>query len=478
MGNIISLCNYLAQSKPTVSARVLLDDVRSGNEFIYTDGLMTVYIPALEHAAICSRCLAARIYASGFAPERGAAEALPQEQFADLRATYRSMIGSVRHARSFGIACLQVSIDKRPQIYYIMPLPTCKACLRYFTTPFERQQGAWLSKLQSEAGCPGAFIQAWDVRRLVIGTTEFPIFISRVKLSDPYGSDFTVSSGKGWSSHSALASGFGEAMEHYAFDVHLHHIVDDSDVSNNSGWAAADCVETARCRARLEIIERDAFLVSWANGFASPIDEGLCRSAEMVLAMDCCNAAGYSVSLLEMARSGTNPVVLCLLWHANVKCDLPYSVCGLGCGIDTQDAAERSLLEAVQMIPAYQFHGDRNKNIGIASHPSNPSDHAAYYATKLRRSELSWLLFPRGTRGWSCDSVGDFDDIELHCVTPADLSMLGLFVYRATSDRLVPLFFGQPKPTDFGRLRTRSEKVFGRGLECRSVSSLGIHPFC
>jgi ribosomal protein S12 methylthiotransferase accessory factor len=249
--------------------------------------------------------------------------------------------------------------------------------------------------------------------------------------------------------------------------------------STSNGLAAGTSLEHATLNGLLEVIERDAFVVSWLNRLAgvrvdpfSVPHPGLRSLAEAYrrrdvalelyrLPTDVANVSVYAAIGVQVSDRAVGPG--------------PAAVVGLGADVDDARAAARAALEVGQVRPALKARlrdpATRERRERLQRDPSTVEsleDHDLLYS---HPDALPWLSFWRDQAavGWeppldgSAARVAEPDDPSDHAsllaalvealahvghrpvacdLTPPELADLGVRVARAVVPGFQPIHFG------------------------------------
>lgn len=144
------------------------------------------------------------------------------------------------------------------------------------------------------------------------------------------------------------------------------------------GVAAGTRYDEAILRGIYEVIERDAFAISWLGMRTPPrveIDSAV-PGPDFVEVLNDLQGDGFNVEFFDLTLDVEVPVALCMI--TNERRDERFTASlGLGCHLETPLALEKSLSEALQlMINDYAFPGgvgvERREN--GAAVPDEPKD--------------------------------------------------------------------------------------------------------
>jgi ribosomal protein S12 methylthiotransferase accessory factor len=287
--------------------------------------------------------------------------------------------------------------------------------------------------------------------------------------------------------------------------AHLGYQVPDASAylfpSTSNGFAGGPTLTYAALRALLEVIERDAFLISWSHRLpgtrydARTVADDETQSIALAYAR---RGVHIDVHLLPTDTAAT--AALAIGWNDQ----LPSAVVGLGADLDPVSAARRAVLEVAQVRPALRARLQRRDVVermrSLAGDPSTVrdlDDHDLLYAdpaTALRALAFlrdcprqMWDLLPAPARSTSqalselVSSVIDIaGDVLYLDVTPRDAASLGVAVARVIVPGFQPIHFGAAQmrlghqrlrrmPSDIG-LRARPAELDELNLDPHPVA--------
>lgn len=233
--------------------------------------------------------------------------------------------------------------------------------------------------------------------------------------------------------------------------------------SNSSGFAAGPDLHTALRSAVLELLERDAFLVTWLNRL--PVAEIDFAAVGGVVAeiRGAYERSGAEVKAFLLATDMPVSVVMALVTdrHGNG----PAAMIGLGCDFDRQRALRKALFEICQL---HELLRRRNEE-GAAARLNHYADvrtmdeHAGYFFRQDHFHELDFLLSCaqkiRIENASPSAPAGVEEDLEklsaalkasgcrvfYSDLTTPDLEGYPIRVARALATHLQPLQFGHGK---------------------------------
>jgi ribosomal protein S12 methylthiotransferase accessory factor len=120
----------------------------------------------------------------------------------------------------------------------------------------------------------------------------------------------------------------------------------------SNGCASGSCVEEAVLHAMLELLERDAFLLSWHGAATLPeIDITTCRDPRIRFMQDRIARLGYGMRLFDMRADLPVPAVMAV---AERRDGQPGTlVFGAGAGFDPEDAVRSAMSETASYVPGF-----------------------------------------------------------------------------------------------------------------------------
>lgn len=236
----------------------------------------------------------------------------------------------------------------------------------------------------------------------------------------------------------------------------------------SNGFAAGPTVTAAVLHGLLEVVERDAFLISWCHrlaGVRSRADTVPDAETQSIAAAHA--RRGVVIDVHRLPVDSAASVVLAAGWSE----DRPAVVVGLGADLDPVVAARRAVLEVCQVRPALRARLERPESAArlaeLVADPSRVSDledHDLLYADPATAHALLGHLRSAPIGPWDGGNRVDVDDshaLDLLVdslaraagdvlyvdITPHDVADLGVRVARG----LVPGF----QPIHFGAAETR-----------------------
>jgi ribosomal protein S12 methylthiotransferase accessory factor len=159
-------------------------------------------------------------------------------------------------------------------------------------------------------------------------------------------------------------------------------------LGNSSGLAAGSDLDAALRSGLCELIERDAFVVTWLNKLSPArivVDGGAAALAGII---DHYRRFDVDLQLYALDTDTGIPVVMALA--LSDKPEEPAAVVGLGCHLDAGEAALRAAFEVCQVRPS-QVHHRRTPRRLAATDVRGIEDHSAYFAQHEVLHELDFI---------------------------------------------------------------------------------------
>lgn len=207
--------------------------------------------------------------------------------------------------------------------------------------------------------------------------------------------------------------------------------------ASSSGVASHFDKQVAIESALYELIERDAFSVTWyAKRCVYSIPHELLSSG-LISRISSWKKLGYRVSLLDLTLDGP-PVVIVLIWSREKT---PALCSGSSCRSVFFDAVDRAFNEAEFM--AMTWHRRKLRHDMKMSDIKIPDDHGLFYVNPKNLIYAEWLLEAEESEHIRNDFGGNLDyfDPIVVDITPKEPAC-GLVVIRVLSEKLMPINFG------------------------------------
>jgi thiazole/oxazole-forming peptide maturase SagD family component len=354
------------------------------------------------------------------------------------------------------------------RIVSLLPMPDCATCALSEKQTSTAPQHALLSFAPSLVHWPGGLLKAASAAPLVLRGREGPLWIGKALTAIYPGGELKLGSGRGFTAAAALTGAVGEALEVYCacsdFDAPRAEAKctgngpgpeQPQKTTTTSGCAVHTDRRMALETAFREVVERDAFLVSWhTRQVRCHFEISRHPNADTVALAKFLQGAGYKIACAALRTDFPIHVIQAVLWHEDPDIDLPYTVCGLGTGTTAAAATMRGLMEAAQMIPAVANHARSfmNKPEG----EWGPEDHGGYYGSAMRHDALKHLINVQDTEEYPQQVLDSCYEpfflyeksITLGCtayledLATAELKLLGISSLRITIPHLSELYFG------------------------------------
>jgi bacteriocin biosynthesis cyclodehydratase domain-containing protein len=235
--------------------------------------------------------------------------------------------------------------------------------------------------------------------------------------------------------------------------------------TTSNGLAAGPTLADAILSALYEVLERDAFLITWLNRLPARRVAPETHPDPAVVGIHHAHARrGVELRLYRLATDQPCPVFLCVAMQRDGG-DGPAAVAGLGADLDPARAASKAIFEAGQVRPGLRIQlrqpGSRARMERLNADPREVrtmDDHALLYAHPSWTEAFAFLDGgPQATGEWSPSPeastadrlrflAGRFreqgDDILYRNLTSADMAQLGLHTARVIVPGFQPIHFG------------------------------------
>jgi len=164
--------------------------------------------------------------------------------------------------------------------------------------------------------------------------------------------------------------------------------------STSSGLAAGPDLETALRSAVLEVLEREAFLITWLNGLSVPEIDYSAIGGVADRIRRCFQSWGVDVRAFQLATD--MPVSAVAAVAVDQTGYGPTAAMGLGCELDPERALQKAMLEVCEVHEALGRTCRRGSAVRLEAYAdvSTPSDHAAFFFRRDHLHELEFLLKP------------------------------------------------------------------------------------
>jgi ribosomal protein S12 methylthiotransferase accessory factor len=242
----------------------------------------------------------------------------------------------------------------------------------------------------------------------------------------------------------------------------------------SNGLAAGPALREAIVSAIYEVIERDAFLITWLNRLpARVLDATHHPDANVRDLAAAYRRRGVRLALFLLPADHPVSVVLAVAFQEGGYGG-PAATVGLGASLDPFGAARKAALEVGQVRPAFRERARGRDRARVAELVEDPSrvatmeDHALLYAAPemvsafdhLSGEATGWDALADGLGGNSYDGaldtlLGHFaavgQDVVYVNLTSPDVEPLGVHTARAVLPGFQPIWFGANEPRLAGR---------------------------
>jgi ribosomal protein S12 methylthiotransferase accessory factor len=262
----------------------------------------------------------------------------------------------------------------------------------------------------------------------------------------------------------------------------------------SSGTAAGADLDHALLSGVLEVIERDAFLVTWLNRLPVPALEFSIIGGACGTIRD--HYARYGVETRAYLLATDVPVHAVMAIGLDRRGDGPAAVVGLGCAMSPEGALRRALFEVCQMHPTerHKFSTGDAARLDRYADVHTLDEHALYFTRHDHLGELAFLLEGKDAvriddlPDYSTGSVaGDLASIvrALHDVgsrtvyielTTPDLQDFPIRVVRTLVTEFQPIAFGHDQQRLGGRRLYEVPRRLGYGTSLRTEQDLNPCP--
>ncbi|WP_341530537.1 YcaO-like family protein [Nostoc sp. UHCC 0302] len=263
----------------------------------------------------------------------------------------------------------------------------------------------------------------------------------------------------------------------------------------SNGMASGPTLEFAAYSGLCELIERDAFIITWLNRLPAPriyFDHRPGIETEILR-----HYARFGIELVafNFTTDIKVPVVMAMLIDHSGKS--PAVATGLGCHLDGPTALRKAIFEVCQARFGDIEHMAAGAGINLNKYEDvkNLEDHSAFFYTTARLGELDFLFhhdqcvkvedLPTYTSSAEAEKLQSVI-ARLHSVsaepylieiTTPDIASLGFRVVRTLVSELVPIYFGYGlEPLGTRRLFEVPERLGYGGRRTESDLNPCPHP--
>jgi ribosomal protein S12 methylthiotransferase accessory factor len=270
----------------------------------------------------------------------------------------------------------------------------------------------------------------------------------------------------------------------------------------SNGLAAGVSLTQAILAATYEVIERDAFMITWFGRLPTRRVDPLTHPEVAIRAL--CRAyqrRGIDLGLWQLPTDHPCTVFLALGLQEPGSMG-PAVIAGLGADLTPARAARKAILEVGQIHPSYRRSLRRpavqEKLAILVADPhrvTDMHDHGLLYCSPAMLPALNFLLDRTPERGnWPPESMGNSGqqleqlvryfrtgqaDLLYYNLTSPDLARWGLYVVRVIVPGYQPIAFGAQEPRLGGRRLYELPQQLGLApghLQCRDLNPYP-HPF-
>jgi ribosomal protein S12 methylthiotransferase accessory factor len=227
----------------------------------------------------------------------------------------------------------------------------------------------------------------------------------------------------------------------------------------SNGLAAGQTLAHAILAAALEVIERDAFLITWLDRLACQrIDPSSHPYPEITDLCEAYRRRGVEVQLHRLATDHPGQVFLALgVQHQG---EGPAAAVGLGAGLNPASAARKAILEMSQVRAALRIsmraRSSRVRIEQLVADPrlvATPEDHALLYT------------HPRNLGAFAFLQDGSFVDVDWAATAPTDAAAGLQQLAEHFRDQSWDLLYRNLSPPDMAELRLHTARVLIPGFQ-------------
>jgi ribosomal protein S12 methylthiotransferase accessory factor len=208
-------------------------------------------------------------------------------------------------------------------------------------------------------------------------------------------------------------------------------------IASSSGVAAHFEKDIAIDTALYELIERDAFSVTWYSKRRVNSINHQCLPLDLRDRISEWKRLGYKVSILDLTLDGP-PVAMAVIWSRENR---PAICSGASCRPSFIDASLKAFNEAEFMAMTWHYH--RSKPKMEMREIDSPESHGVFYLDPKNIVYANWLLEVEESDVIREDFRGSLQYLDpvVVDITPKD-HVCGLSVMRVLSEKLMPINFG------------------------------------
>lgn len=267
--------------------------------------------------------------------------------------------------------------------------------------------------------------------------------------------------------------------------------------NTSNGLAAGSDLDSAILGGLCELIERDAFLITWMNKL--PVPEIVFGAEHEIANAICAHYRRLDVEVRIFDVTTDIPVYGMMAFAIDRSGNGPSVVIGLGCSLDPTEAVTKALLELCQgrVSETWRYRqrgaGERKRILSFQD-VHKLEDHGAIFAEPHMLKELDFLLAtPRRVRlahlpnlscgeaaadlGQCVKSLGKAGSrVAFVDLTTPDVAPFGLRVVRAVATELQPIHFGYRRERLGGKRLFDVPRRMGYGAQTRTMADLNRCP--
>lgn len=266
-------------------------------------------------------------------------------------------------------------------------------------------------------------------------------------------------------------------------------------LGTSNGLAAGPNLESATLNGLCELIERDAFLISWMNRLPSPLVDlsplqGMPRGIVQ-------HYAHFGIEVLVFNVTVDIPIHVMMAVAVDRSGRRPATVVGLGCSLDPVRAITKALTEVCQVYSGEMIgFGRPEDRKPVKSFPDVKTleDHSAFFSRIEALDEMSFLLeaprvqqievLPDYSRGsvqadlHFCVDALRSAGLRVVCVdlTTPDIRDFDLCVTRMLVTQLQPMHFGYGLERLGGKRLYEVPQLLGHSSAIRSQADINPCP--
>ena len=264
----------------------------------------------------------------------------------------------------------------------------------------------------------------------------------------------------------------------------------------SSGLAAGPTLEAAIVSGLCELVERDAFLITWMNRLPAPeVDLARLGGAARGIG-DHYARFGLETHVFDVTTDIPIPVMMAVSIDRTGRS--PAAVVGLGSHLDPGVAVLKALFEICQVRPGETRRSEEARSSGKApaayADVKTLEDHSAFFTPLERLPELDFLLRDGASRTAAARASLDCGTPEANLetivevltragcrvayvdLTTDDVAPFGIRVVRTIATGLQPIHFGHAEERLGGRRLFEVPRTLGHATATRTEADLNPCP--